>query len=306
MATPSTRRQLWPLVVILGALSSSMFAWSAQAACGLQDELPESYADLVRSGIHDGPVQTGPLESGTRGGYFDPTAAFHGQILLGENILYHLPMYMADPAAHPHNFQVILKIEMPSDAVERLRTDQRAHPDTLYTATPPPFAQRQLWSYPGHPHIASFDRVGIVRHHFERRTPPPIQIAETPMAIREVVHFRQLAPGREAPSELAYILVGTGEERYMAHLLSAPPDFDQLLKVRVDGTMDEETGPIFVTLGPRSNKVEDRLAVGEVVRCSGVKHTLRFTVEAEVYCEAGELAFTAGEGPFEPRDCLGQ
>jgi hypothetical protein len=75
MATPSTRRQLWPLVVILGALSSSMFAWSAQAACGLQDELPESYADLVRSGIHDGPVQTGPLESGTRGGYFDLSTA---------------------------------------------------------------------------------------------------------------------------------------------------------------------------------------------------------------------------------------
>jgi hypothetical protein len=300
MTTSSIRWQTAQSVT-LGILGSLVSTWTAQADCGLQGDLPQAYAELVRAGIHDGPVETGKP-----GQYFDPTAAFHGQILLGEELLYHLPMYMADPARHPHNFQVILKVEMPADAAESVRSDQRAHPDALYTATPPPFAQYQLLSYPGHPHLAGFDSVGIVRHHFERGTPPPVQITETPMAIREVVHFRQLAPGREAPGELGYILFGSGEERYMAHLLSAPPDFDQLLKVRVDGTTNEASGPIFVTLSPRSNKVEDRLGVGEVVRCSGTEQMLRLKVEAEVYCETGELAFTLGQGSLDPRACPGQ
>jgi hypothetical protein len=298
MATLSQLRQTGPLGIVLGIAGSIMSAWSAQAACGLQSELPQAYADLVRPGVHDGPVSAGkPFR------YFDPTAAFHGQVLLGDDLLYHLPMYMTDPAGYPHNFQVILRVEMPADALETVRADQRAHPDALYTAKPPEFAQLQLLSYPGHPHLARFDSVAIVRHHFERSTPPPVEIARTPMAIREVVHFRQLAPGREAPGELAYILVGSGEERYMAHLLSAPPDFDQLLKVRVDGTVGEATGPIYVTLGPRSNKVDDRLGVGEAVRCSGGDQALRFKVQAEVYCEAGELEFIDGQGPFESRDC---
>lgn len=301
MTTPIKRQRVSPSAIILGALGSLGSAWGAEAACGLQNELPADYAELVRVGIHDGPV-----EIDGSGRYFDPTAGFHGQILLGDDLLYHLPMYMTHPAAHPHNFQVILEVEMPADVAQKVRTDQDAHPEALYTAKPPPFAQHQLLSYPGHPHLAGFDRVEIVRHHFERDTPPPVTIAETPMAIREVVHYRQLAPGREAPGELTYILFGSGEERYMAHLLSAQPDFDQLLNVHVDGALENATAPIFVTLGPRSNQIEDRLTVGEVIRCSGVEHMLRFKVEAEVYCEAGELEFAAGEGPFKQRACPGQ
>jgi len=301
MTMPIRRQRVSPLAIILGALGSLMSAWGAEAACGLQSELPSAYAELVRVGVHDSPVEIDESRQ-----YFDPTAGFHGQILLGDDLLYHLPMYMTHPAAHPHNFQVILEVEMPADVAQAVRTDQDANPKALYTAKPPPFAQHQLLSYPGHPHLAGYDSVEIVRHHFERPTPRPIQITETPMAIRKVVHFRQLAPGREAPGELAYILFGAGEERYMAHLLSAPPDFDQLLEVHVDGTLESATGPIFVTLGPRSNEVEDRLTVGEVIRCSGAEHMLRFEVEAEVYCEAGELEFVAGEGLFEPRACPGQ
>ena len=33
---------------------------------------------------------------------------------------------------------------------------------------------------------------------------------------------------------------------------------------------------------------------------------LRLKVEAEVYCETGELAFTLGQGSLDPRDCPGQ
>jgi len=298
MKTPHRGQWISPPAILFGTCASMVWAWGAQAACGLQSELPSAYAELVRAGIHDGPVEI--VESGR---YFDPTAAFHGQILLGDNLLYHLPMYMTHPAGHPHNFQVILEVEMSADVAESVRQDQEAHPGALYTAKPPPFAQHQLIAYPGHPHLAGFDSVAIVRHHFERPTPPPVQIAEAPMAIHEVVHFRQLAPGREAPGELAYILFGSGEQRYMAHLLSAPPDFDQLLEVHIDGTVESATGPIFVTLAPRSNKVEERLAVGEVIRCSGGEHALRFEVAAEVYCEAGELELVVGEGPLRRRDC---
>ena len=303
MNAPANTRRAGPAAALAPMLVVSTCLSTAQAACGLEEELPGAYRNLVRADVHAAPVETS-----ARSRYFDPTAAFHGQILLGEEplFLYHLPMFMTDPGNHPHNFQVILEVEIPeraAAAAEALRADRAAHPDALYTAMPPVFAQRQLLDYPGHPHLGVLEPVRVVRHHFERATPPPVRVAEAPLAVREVVHLRQLAPGRDAPDELAYILFGRGEERYMAHLLSTPPDFDQLLKVRVDGTTDVASGPLYVTLAPRPNRIEDRLAAGEVVRCSGSGQMLRLAIEREIFCEAGELEVVDGEGPFRPRDC---
>jgi hypothetical protein len=76
-----------------------------------------------------------------------------------------------------------------------------------------------------------------------------------------------------------------------------PPDFDQLLEVRVGGTVERAPDLLHVTLDPRPNRPQERLGVGEVARCSGSGQALRFAVEREIYCAAGELA---GEG-FPPR-----
>jgi hypothetical protein len=248
----------------------------AQTACELSRELPAPYAELARSGIHD----TAPG--------IDPTAAGHGQILLGEDLLYHLPVFMTDPESHPHNFQVILRVEMPAAAAEALREDRLENPGVLYTAVPPVFAQTQLIAYAGHPHLAAFDQVELFRHHFERSDPPRVPIGETPMAIAEVLHFRQLAPGVERPDALAYILVRSGEEAYLAHLLSAPPDFDQLLRVGLDDAT--VAGPLYLRLGDRPNAPEARLAVGEALVCGGPEDALQVEILEEVYCEVGEVS----------------
>ena len=54
-----------------------------------------------------------------------PTFARHGQLIFGEDSVFlsHLPMFMFDPAHHPHNFQVILKV---------ILSDDNADPQAVY------------------------------------------------------------------------------------------------------------------------------------------------------------------------------
>ena len=78
--------------------------------------------------------------------------------MLAQSILYHLPVFMTDPWSHPHNFQVALEVALPDDARTAIAADQAAHPDTIYTAEPPVFAQTSLViDVPGHPRKDAFE-----------------------------------------------------------------------------------------------------------------------------------------------------
>jgi hypothetical protein len=287
------------LIGVLALLVATITVAEAQTVCQVHLELPDSYASLVRPGIDDPPVRVVvPPNDPPR--FADPTASFHGQILLGEDLLYHLPMFMDDPANHPHNFQVVMRVEVPPDFAGKLRSSRESHKDALYTVKPPVFAQRRLFDFPGHPHLSAFEAVEVVRHHFERRDPPPEPLFKAPMAIREIVHFRHLAPGREKPEELAYMLLRSGDETYLAKLLSAPPDFDHILKVRIDGEAPNETA--YVVLGDRENDQAARLRVGENLECSGDGLHVSLIIVSEVYCEAGELSQVFNTG-FAQESC---
>jgi hypothetical protein len=96
------------------------------------------------------------------------------------------------------------------------------------------------------------------------------------------------------------LLFGKGNERFLAHLITRPPDFDQILSVKVAGhtlTDEQLRQGVRVTFPGRANAPEARIEEGEKVSgripVEGKKgpETLELQLEAgvEFYFEAGEL-----------------
>lgn len=279
---------------------ASSTAAVAQSDCQIVEGLPEAYGKLAQVALHATP----PVHPDARipgkpdvRVPVDPTVATHGQLMLGQSILYHLPVFMTDPWAHPHNFQVVLEVALSEDAQAKIAAHQAAHPDSIYTAVPPVFAQKSLViDVPGHPAKDSFADLVVFRNHFENRS-ERVGIAQTPAQILRILHFRELAPDLPKPAELAYVMFGSGDAIFLAHMLSAPPDFDQILKVEVSGTGPEmdATAGLSLSFPTRSNKVDDRLQVGEQISCATTGgEPMKVRVVAEPYCEVGEFTHIVG------------
>ena len=303
-------------VAVLLVAVANPGAAAAQQACVLEDTLPAAYAELHQPELHQ-PAATWPeVARDAEGGLVrsSPTVATHGQLVLGRKTvyLYHLPVFMTDPSSHPHNFQVIIEAEFADTgaaAHQRYVTDREENPASIYTAVPPAFAQTALFlDYPGHPPLRAFDTVEVFRNHFERSGRE--RIVGAPMTLVRLVHGREFAPDRPKPAELSYVLFGRGDDLFLAHMLSGPPDFDQILEISLDQASlpaDATRDGLFVTLTGRGNAVGERLRVGEVISCTGNDRTLQLRVAAEPYCEVGEFTHVvgnlAGNGFGTPRDC---
>ena len=66
-------------------------------------------------------------------------------------------------------------------------------------------------------------------------------------------------------SGLEYLLFGDATEPYLAHFITRPPDFDQILRVVIDGDLPAESlaSGSRLTISSRANTLDDRLAEGE-------------------------------------------
>jgi hypothetical protein len=126
---------------------------------------------------------------------------------------------------------------------------------------------------------------------------PPATSAQVALA----VVFRKFDPEADQLPQLAYLLFGKGQELFLAHLITRPPDFDQILSVKVAGhqfTEEELRQGVQVTFPGRENSPEARIMEEEVVsgrvEVAGEDspQTLEIELEAgvEFYFEAGELA----------------
>jgi hypothetical protein len=240
-------------------------------------------------------------------------AAQHNQLLLGDSVadnfyLYHLPVFMNDPKLHPHNFQVIIEAHLPNpkDAAI-LKKDLAAAPDKIHSAAPDRFDQTVLaLDYPGHPPLPKLG-AAIYRGHLERGGTSVFgadasgHVVKVPLHLDRVVHYREFAPDAGRATVLHYVVFGGS---LLAHTLTVPPDFDQILRVQIESRSELPSDGVYLTISNRSNKVEDRLVPGQTISCSqkdGEAPT-KISVEKELYCEAGEVA----QIEFGPsRDCPG-
>jgi hypothetical protein len=118
--------------------------------------------------------------------------------------------------------------------------------------------------------------------------------------VDDVIHFQELGRADKA-EELQYILFGTEQQFFLAHWITRPPDFDQVISVNVTGhqfTKDEMTRERFgvlVTFPGRANTPHERIKPGEVLagrgHVVGAHQFLDLQVEVitQIYFEEGEL-----------------
>jgi hypothetical protein len=240
--------------------------------------------------------------------------ATHNMLVVGEQTAYlsHLPMFdgLNDDKTDfitPHRYQVILEAaftEGNRNLTDVYTADRKKNPAVkMYTFNPAFFVLPDLDPAGSSP-LRKFRGNALIRGHLERGgksfvgdfKPPPAGGAFD-VNVVNVVHFHKFVPGAAKPAQLQYILFGKGPETFLAHFIAAPPDFDQIISVRVTGQMftdAERSRGITVALPGRANTAIGRIK--EKQQASGTfsiggSNPKPLQVEAlrEFYFEEGEL-----------------
>ena len=227
--------------------------------------------------------------------------AGHGMVVVGTKTMFfsHLPMFMA-----PHDYQVILEgtLSQPGADPQRIyREDRARHPKgTVYTFNPVAFVLPDL--APPTPKRTQF-RGDLFRGHFE--SPPEFPADPSLIAggvtvqVTNVVYFQKLMPNPPRPDTLEYLLFGTSEEIFLAHLITGPPDFDQIVSATVTGrqfTANQLQRGVRIQLAGIARSSAERLKPGKALKAtavvSGEKVAVNVEPEAELYFMERELAQT--------------
>lgn len=244
------------------------------------------------NGMHDhGHDQQEPQE---------PQEPAHNMMVVGEESVYlsHLPMFMT-----PHNFQVILEATLTSQgkSVQHLYTeDRKRNPEIkMYTLSPSPkdpFKLPTLFT-PRPPARSSFKGT-VLRGHLERGGEEIDGLADVDVNVKRVIYAEKLTRDSFKPEQLTYILFGSPQELFLAHVIGRPPDFDQILRVRIDRDFTDEELKlgVRVTILDRENTASGRIKEQEKVagqgHVTGAHQFLQLEIEADVehYFEEGELS----------------
>jgi hypothetical protein len=194
-----------------------------------------------------------------------------------------------------HTIQLIVEAEFdepdgsPSTAYQ---DDRKTHPkQKLYTLDPGVFVLPDILPENSHQPRQTTLKAKLFRNHLEQEQTNPEVIASGEVRIKRIVHARWYDPDAQPLSNLEYILFGKGKETYLAHFITRPPEFDQLLGVKVDHSLsdDQLANGVRVTVPNRANTLEDKLEEGGAA-VSAILHSAdgdtKVTVEAdtEFYC----------------------
>ena len=115
--------------------------------------------------------------------------------------------------------------------------------------------------------------------------------------VARVVHGRKFDPRASKPAALEYVLFGKGKERFLAHAIFTPPDFDQVLPVTLTGlelTDSDLNQDMRIVIPGRKNVAAERLRQGQRVEAmlrTGSTPPRKVQLEAgpQIYFEEGEL-----------------
>jgi hypothetical protein len=252
----------------------------------------------------------------------------HNMLVVGEQTAYlsHLPMFDSlnrrrTDFVSPHRYQIILEATFTDgdkNLTEAYAADRVAHAgEKMYSINPALFVLPDL--DPDGKALKSFRGNTIFRGHLERQNTPIIGFMDSrsdpprsgvfDVNVTRVVHFHKLTPGAAKPAQLQYILFGKGAETFMAHFIAQPPDFDQVIGVKVNGqqfTDEQLANGIKATFAGRTNTAKTRLKeTQKVLGMSQLAGTdrkplagsnakpLEVEVIKEFYFEEGELRIPA-------------
>jgi hypothetical protein len=231
--------------------------------------------------------------------------ATHNMLVFGEKTVFfsHLPMFHAlNPAGtefrSPHRYQVILQAAFTPEQMAGYVNDRQANPNAqFYTIGPEEFVLSRLFTPTAAPQLTAFTAT-VFRGHLEADPQQPVPgLKNVSVKVARVVHARMFDPRAAKPAALDYLLVGRGQERFLAHTIFSPPDFDHVLKVNVTGaaiTDHDLEQEVHVAIPSRQNVAAERLREGQRVEGMlrvGASAAVRVQIEAgkRIYFEEGEL-----------------
>lgn len=247
----------------------------------------------------------------------------HNMMIVGSKTAYlsHLPMFEGlNPKdktefASPHRRQVIMEATFTQGSKNLTPiylADRSSHPEVrMYTLQPSDFILGRL--DPKGMALKKFEGQVIFRGHLERRPRLRIIGAQGPFEVnvKNVIHFHKFNPQGVKPVRLEYLLFGKGPELFLAHFITLPNDFDQIVSVKVPGhglTDAQLAQGMHVIIPSRDNDPLKRLrekdkAPGEFQLPGGTPKTLPLEVVREFYFEESELdnAGTMGSTREETR-----
>jgi hypothetical protein len=226
--------------------------------------------------------------------------ATHNMLVVGEQTVYlsHLPMFQEEgEPPMPHRYQAILEVTFAKQ--EGYVKDRRGHQTTnIYTLNPERFVLPELIALdPQRKSLSSFKAKTIFRGHLERDARVPI-LQEVKVSVKRVIHFREFDAKAQKAPQLEYLLFGKGQELFLAHVITAPPDFDQILAVKVtdhefpDKELAKGVPVIFpgTTNAAAARLREKQQIAGEMkVANASAPKTVQVEVSREFYFEEGEL-----------------
>jgi hypothetical protein len=217
----------------------------------------------------------------------DERPAIHGMLMVGNHSIYlsHLPMFMS-----PHDYQAIVEVDLGPQAQSVYIEDRKSHPqENIYTFEPEErFILPEMIRNP-RPFLAK-----IYRGHFERGGVPIAQ--SVTVNIKKVLEFAQFKPDAPKAKSLDYILFGNGRELFLAHVITAKPDFDQVLGLDVDDdklkSEIESQKQVVLEIPGASN--DKPLSTGEPVHAIALQANTRSPLTLknlhEYYLEFGDLS----------------
>ena len=234
--------------------------------------------------------------------------ATHNMLAIGQTTMYlsHLPMFnQLNPKrtdySTPHRFQVILEASLTASSGNPQKVyfeDRRSHPEVrMYTLRPEPFVLATLFvPDPKSSPLKSFPGQGVFRGHLERTGNVRI-LSNVTVTVQRVIYAHQFDVKEKRAEQLDYIVFGNGNELFAAHLITAPPDFDQILPVKITGrtfTAEELNHGVRLSIPERKNVATERLkkqdsVTAQVVAGSGTSAKFQVEAAGELYFEDGEL-----------------
>jgi hypothetical protein len=188
----------------------------------------------------------------------------HHMVVFGHESVFmsHLAMF----SVPEHAYQVILEAELTgagSDPQQIFQQDWAEHPKVaFYTFAPEPFVLSDLLPTADQPPKATTFSGDLWRNHLEQKKTHPVEIASgVTVNVKNIVCGRRFDVSAPPLSQLEYILFGRGQEVFLAHLITRPPDFDQLIQVTVTPAFsdDDLSRGHIVTVDGRGNTEDQRI-----------------------------------------------
>ena len=222
----------------------------------------------------------------------------HTMLIVGEQTVFLSHLALFHP---PHNYQVILEgtFAKPGSAPQADYFNDRKRTGTkTYTLEPEPFVLPRLAD--AEP-LRSF-KANVYRGQFELLDPrrkESARIAEkVDVNVTKVIHFRKFDLAAAKPSQLEYLLFGKGAELFLAHLITSPPDFDQVLPVKALNqkfTDEELSRGVPIVFPGRANSASRRIksvepTTGQIKGTGGASpKTLQLQPGVDFYFETGDF-----------------